>query len=80
MIDISPNYFNAVENGKKFPSPEVIQAISDSLEILPFQLFLEVPVEIKAKNLEEKEMMVQELIQIKQKLNKEIDDIIKKYD
>jgi transcriptional regulator with XRE-family HTH domain len=80
MIDISPNYLNAVENGKNFPSPEVIQAISDALEVFPFQLFLEKPVEFKTKDPHEKEMMVQEMMQIKRKLNKAIDDIIQKYD
>ena len=43
-IGISPNYFNAVENGKNFPSPEVLQKIIDTLEIMPYQLFLESPV------------------------------------
>ncbi|MFP3042912.1 helix-turn-helix domain-containing protein [Treponema primitia] len=79
MIDISPNYLNAVENGKNFPSPEVIQAISDALEVFPFQLFLEKPLEMKAKDPHEKELMVQELVQIKGKLNKVIDDTIQKY-
>lgn len=40
-IDLSPNYLNAVENGKNFPSPEVLQKIADGLEILPYELFLE---------------------------------------
>jgi len=44
MVNISPNYLNAVENGKNFPSPEVIQHISDILELLPYQLFLEHPI------------------------------------
>jgi len=39
-IGISPNYLNAVENGKNFPSPEVLQKMIDSLNILPYQLFL----------------------------------------
>lgn len=40
-IDLSPNYLNAVENGKNFPSPEVLQKMADELEILPYELFLE---------------------------------------
>lgn len=40
-IGLSPNYLNAVENGKNFPSPEVLQKIADELEILPYELFLE---------------------------------------
>ncbi len=43
-IDISPNYLNAVENGKNFPSLEVLQKISEALKIMPYQLFLEIPV------------------------------------
>lgn len=42
-INVSPNYLNAVENGKNFPSPEVLQKIVDALGIFPYQLFLENP-------------------------------------
>jgi transcriptional regulator with XRE-family HTH domain len=41
LINISPNYLNAVENGKNFPSLEVIQKMIEELEIMPFQLFIE---------------------------------------
>jgi len=75
MVNISPNYLNAVENGKNFPSPEVIQYISDTLEILPYQLFLEHPSEVSPLN-----MMVSELLVIKQRLIKEIDALIHKYE
>ena len=34
-IGLSPNYLNAVENGKNFPSVEVIQKIIDDLGIMP---------------------------------------------
>jgi len=73
MVNISPNYLNAVENGKNFPSPEVIQNISDTLEILPYQLFLEHPVEITPSNI-----MASDLVAIKQRLVKEIDTLIQK--
>ena len=43
LINITPNYLNAVENGKNFPSPEVVQKICDILNIQPYQLFLEQP-------------------------------------
>jgi len=75
MANISSNYLNAVENGKNFPSPEVIQQISDILGILPFQLFLEHPVETVPVN-----NMVSELIYIKQRFIKEIDLLIKRYE
>jgi transcriptional regulator with XRE-family HTH domain len=75
LIDVSPNYLNAVENGKNFPSPEVIQRMTDALEILPFQLFLEYPVDVPG----EKVMVIQELSQIKQKFVRDIDGIIEKY-
>lgn len=42
-IGLSPNYLNAIENGKNFPSAEVIQKIIDTLDIMPYQLFLEQP-------------------------------------
>ncbi|GHT55130.1 hypothetical protein FACS1894109_01080 [Spirochaetia bacterium] len=79
MIDITPNYLNAVENGKNFPSPEVIQCISDALEISPYQLFLEYPVDVSRALRGEKVMVIQELSQIRQKFVKDIDGIIEKY-
>jgi len=75
MVNISPNYLNAVENGKNFPSPEVIQHISDTLEILPYQLFLEHSAETAPPN-----TMTSELLMIKQRLIKEIDTLILKYE
>ncbi|MBQ9622327.1 MAG: helix-turn-helix transcriptional regulator [Treponema sp.] len=42
-IGLSPNYLNAIENGKNFPSADVIQRILDILNLLPYQLFLEKP-------------------------------------
>jgi transcriptional regulator with XRE-family HTH domain len=79
-IGISPNYLNAVENGKNFPSPDVIQAILDTLEIRPYQLFLEHLIEVEAGQNPKKEILVQELMEIRQKLINEIDNIIKKYE
>lgn len=75
MVNISPNYLNAVENGKNFPSPEVIQNISDALEVLPYQLFLEYPAEEKPAN-----TVVSDLLAVKQRLIKEINDMLKKYE
>jgi transcriptional regulator with XRE-family HTH domain len=80
MINISPNYLNAVENGKNFPSPEVIQNISTALELLPYQLFLERPVDLPAAPEEEKIAIIQDLTYVKQKCIREIDAIIKKYE
>lgn len=68
-IGISPNYLNAVENGKNFPSPEVLQKIIDVLNILPYQLFLELP----TKN-DENEKSNQTLMELKQKICSIIDD------
>jgi transcriptional regulator with XRE-family HTH domain len=79
-IGISPNYLNAVENGKNFPSPDVIQTILDILDIYPYQLFLEQPIETGAGENQEWGILVQELMGIRQKLTGEIDAIIKKYE
>ncbi|MDR1429446.1 MAG: helix-turn-helix domain-containing protein [Spirochaetaceae bacterium] len=78
-IGVSPNYLNAVENGKNFPSPDIIQKISDSLGILPYQLFLEYPLfgEGERKG-HEKEMLIQELTILRGKLLLEIDMAIEK--
>jgi len=75
MVNISPNYLNAVENGKNFPSPEVIQQISDILELMPYQLFLEHPAEDAPNN-----TVISDLILIKQRLVKEINELIQKHE
>ncbi|MCL2721899.1 MAG: helix-turn-helix domain-containing protein [Treponema sp.] len=73
LLNISPNYLNAVENGKNFPSPEVIQNITDILEILPHQLFFDHPVELKKNN-----FLTPDLIMIKQRFIDEINTLIEK--
>jgi transcriptional regulator with XRE-family HTH domain len=75
MVNLSPHYLNAVENGKNFPSPEVIQNIADGLEIFPYQLFLEYPAEAPPPV----NTMVLDLMGMEQRLVKEITDLIQKY-
>jgi transcriptional regulator with XRE-family HTH domain len=77
MIDISPNYLNAVENGKHFPSPEVIQQISDTLAVPFYQLFLEYPMETAPAR---PDNAIQELVQVKARVIKELDNLIQKYE
>ena len=79
MVNISPNYLNAVENGKNFPSLEVLQRIIDVLDILPHQLFLEYPNIFKTTNQEEIYVLFQELSYLKQSVNNEFDKTIQKY-
>ena len=79
MVNITPNYLNAVENGKNFPSPDVLQRIINVLEILPYQLFLEHPGEPKTVKHNEKSVLIQELTYLKQQLSGEVDKIIYKY-
>ena len=74
LVNISPNYLNAVENGKNFPSPEVIQNISDILEVMPYQLFLEYPMEDATVD-----SVISDLLVVKQRLVKEISGLIQKY-
>jgi transcriptional regulator with XRE-family HTH domain len=76
-IEISPNYLNAVENGKHFPSPELIQNISDCLGIFPYELFLEHPLEDPGAA--GRESMIQELAELRRKIIREINEAIEKY-
>lgn len=71
-IGLSHNYLNAVENGKNFPSPEVLQKIADELGILPYQLFLEDP------NFQDtsKSDLIQLTRDLKQKIIKDFDEFI----
>ncbi|MDR2049841.1 MAG: helix-turn-helix domain-containing protein [Treponema sp.] len=75
MVNISPNYLNAVENGKNFPSPEVIQNMVQKLNIMPFQLFLE-----KQENYgkEENLVLIEDLYKLVRYFTTEIDLFIEK--
>jgi transcriptional regulator with XRE-family HTH domain len=79
MIDLSPNYLNAVENGKNFPSPEVIQRMVTVLDILPYQLFLEHPVDTSPQPqhiLKDAEKIIQSLTSMKQEFVQKFDAVI----
>ena len=73
-IGLSPNYLNAVENGKNFPSLDVIQKIIDVLHLLPYQMFLEVP---QTQNSEKSNEVIQFASELKQKMVQSLDDFIK---
>lgn len=75
-IGLSPNYLNAVENGKNFPSTEVIQKMIDALNIMPYQLFLEEP---KSANQADSREMLQLANNLKKELTTQIDNFIEKY-
>ena len=77
LIDVTPNYLNAVENGKNFPSLEVLQRIIDVLEILPYQLFLEYPGSPEIKSHTGQTILLQELTHLKQQFTQEFDKAIR---
>jgi transcriptional regulator with XRE-family HTH domain len=79
LVEVSPNYLNAVENGNNFPSPEVVQRMTDALGILPYQLFLEYQAEASGAVQGEKAMIIHELAQGRQKILRDLDEIIEKY-
>ena len=41
LIGLSPKYISSLEIGTRFPSPDTIQKISDTLKIEPYQLLLD---------------------------------------
>jgi transcriptional regulator with XRE-family HTH domain len=80
QLNVSPNYLNAVENGKNFPSPAVIQQMLDILHLLPYQLFLEEPAEYDSDEHAGKTRRIQqELTRLKQQFDQDIDHIITQY-
>ena len=79
LINVTPNYLNAIENGKNFPSLEILQRMINVLEILPYQLFLEYPGDSRLIKHDEKEILSQELTYLKQQFCWEIDKVIQKY-
>jgi len=74
MANVSPNYLNAIENGKNFPSPEVIQKISDILGLMPYQLFLEQHEEDAPVG-----AVISDIAVIKQRFVKDLSDLLQKY-
>jgi transcriptional regulator with XRE-family HTH domain len=74
MIELSPNYLNAVENGKNFPSPEVIQRVADKLGLMPYELFLESPATTPLRA--GQGAAAQELLKLKQYVEQKLDKII----
>jgi transcriptional regulator with XRE-family HTH domain len=38
--DISPGYVGEIEMGRKFPTPEVLERLADSLGVRPFRLLM----------------------------------------
>ena len=75
-IGLSQNYMNAIENGKNFPSLDVIQKIVDVLNLLPYQMFLETP---QPQNKTQKNEVIQLATELKQKVVKQVDDFISTY-
>ncbi len=75
-IGLSPNYLNAVENGKNFPSPEVLQRMIDVLGILPYELFLEQPTLCQKDS--PKVETIQLLTELRQQMLDNFDTILKK--
>lgn len=63
-IGLSPNYLNAVENGKNFPSSEVMQRMIDVLGIMPYQLFLEHPETIPSEDKQKVTELKQRIISL----------------
>ncbi|MDR0551659.1 MAG: helix-turn-helix transcriptional regulator [Spirochaetaceae bacterium] len=81
LVNISPNYLNAVENGKNFPSPDVIQKLLDALEITPFELFSEYSAPPSAENTPaaKNRFILHELNLIKEEMLAAFDERIQKY-
>ena len=50
QIEMSPNFINNIEQGKKWLSPETIQKLCDALGIQPYQLFLPEKAEVVKKD------------------------------
>ncbi len=73
-IGLSQNYMNAIENGKNFPSVDVLQKMTDELNIFPYQLFLETPY-MQTSHAENE--TIQFANELKQKIIKQFDDFIK---
>lgn len=80
LLDITPNYLNAVENGKNFPSPEVLQRMIDVLKIMPYQLFLEYPAKGEPSEPGERGVLFQEISCLKQRFNEEFDRVLQKHE
>jgi len=45
MVDMAPNYLGLVENGKKYPSAEMLERIASALKKDTTELFILAPIE-----------------------------------
>jgi len=48
LIGLSPKYISSLEIGTRFPSPDTIQKISDTLKLEPYQLLLDLTPDMAA--------------------------------
>lgn len=77
-IGLSPNYLNAVENGKNFPSLDVLQKMVDTLQLLPYELFLEHPNAKREKIIPDETMQV--VMDLKQQVITYFDKVLQETD
>lgn len=81
MVKVTPNYMNAIENGKNFPSADLLQRIIDALGIQAYQLFLERSqhqIETQAARPIPAEI-IPDITALKEKLIEECNSVIAKY-
>ncbi len=69
IINVSTTYYNSIENGKYFPSAEVLECLCNYYNILPYQLFLENPTDFESST----------KIDNYSKLKKDLKSVIEKY-
>ena len=74
--NISPGFVAEIETCRKFPSPEVLERIANSLKLLPYQLFL---TQEQWGALEQEYTMKNLHSGIRERLHSEIDNIFDPY-
>ena len=76
LSDLSQSYIGEIEIGRKFPSAQKLQKITDGLGMKPYQLFLD---SVDQKEFNRYEVISKLYTEIKGRIDKDLEEIIKKY-
>ena len=76
LSDLSTGFIAEIEVGRKFPSASSLQKIADALGLKPYQMFVD---REEKEKFERYDLITQLYKELKDKINSELEEVIKKY-
>jgi transcriptional regulator with XRE-family HTH domain len=76
LCNVSTSFIGEIELGKKFPSAETLQKLSDALRLRPFQLFLE---DADWRRFERHTVLTSLSRELRRRLEDDVTDTVHKY-